>query len=131
MIDHVTVLVSNGERAKAMYTKALRPLGYEMVMELTRAQVPELPAPWFGGLGVAGKPDLWLRQSDQAISHTHIAFRAESRKAVDTFYEAALAAGFKDNGKPGLREDYHPNYYAAFVSDADGHNIEAVCHVNE
>ena len=116
MIDHLTVKVRDVGRSKAFYAKALAPLGYEVVME-------------FGGgvgMGADKKPDLWLAGGKQ--EPLHLAFAAKDRKSVDAFYAAAIAAGGKDNGKPGLRKDYHPNYYGAFVIDPDGHNIEAVCH---
>jgi predicted lactoylglutathione lyase len=83
------------------------------------------------GLGADGKPFLWLANAGKTTPRVHIAFRAESRAQVDAFYAAAMAAGGTDNGGPGLRPMYHPNYYGAFVLDADGHNIEAVCHAPE
>jgi catechol 2,3-dioxygenase-like lactoylglutathione lyase family enzyme len=118
VIDHLTLKVSDLQQAKALYAKALAPLGYEVLMEFEGT----------AGLGAAKKPDLWLAQDPQDVRPMHLAFTAESRQAVDRFHAAALAAGAKDNGKPGIRADYHPTYYAAFVRDADGHNVEAVCH---
>jgi len=120
MIDHITLTVRDAQEAKQFYSAALAPLGYEVVME-------------FGGLvglGVRGKPDFWIAGEDATheVAPMHVAFAAPDRKAVDAFYAAAIAAGAKDNGKPGIRADYHPTYYGAFVLDADGHNIEAVCH---
>jgi catechol 2,3-dioxygenase-like lactoylglutathione lyase family enzyme len=117
MIDHITVHVTDLDRAVAFYAKALAPLGYEVIMKF----------PGFAGLGVGGKPDLWLG-AGASVQPTHVAIRASTRKLVDAFYEAAMAAGGKDNGKPGVREMYHPNYYGAFVHCPDGHNLEAVCH---
>jgi catechol 2,3-dioxygenase-like lactoylglutathione lyase family enzyme len=117
MIDHLTVRVRDYEKAKAFYAAALRPLGYELVMEFDRTC----------GLGAGGKPDLWLT-ADPDARPMHFALVARDRKAVDAFYAAAIGAGAKDNGKPGIRKDYHPGYYAAFVLDATGHNVEAVCH---
>ena len=128
MIDHYTLLVGDVERAKDFYLAALGPLGYEVVMEITREMIPDLPFPKSYGLGVKGKPDLWLRPADGPVAPTHIAFRAESREAVDAFHAAALAAGGTDHGPPGVRAHYHPSYYGAFVLDADGYNVEAVCH---
>ncbi len=128
MIDHYTLLVGDVERAKAFYLAALAPLGYELVMEVTRDMVPDLPFEKSCGLGVKGKPDLWLRPADGAIAPTHIAFRARTRAEVDAFHAAALAAGATDHGAPGPRPHYHPAYYGAFVIDADGYNVEAVCH---
>ena len=119
MIDHMTLRVRDYAKSKAFYTAALAPLGYEMLME------------WegFSGFGVNKKPDFWLAAAeDRKYSQLHLAFRAPNRKAVDAFYKAAMAAGGKDNGKPGLRPEYTENYYGAYVLDADGHNIEAVCY---
>ncbi len=118
MIDHTGLLVSDLERAAAFYSKALAPLGYEVIMR-------------FGpvvGLGANKKPDFWLHGEKPPTDKLHIAFRAPSRSVVKAFYEAAIAAGGRDNGPPGVREMYHPDYYGAFVLDPDGHNIEAVCH---
>jgi catechol 2,3-dioxygenase-like lactoylglutathione lyase family enzyme len=130
MIDHMTVLVSAYTRSIKFYLQALEPLGYAMTMQLDDVSYPQLPAAFFAGLGVAGKPDFWLRPN-QVVVPTHVAFRAESRAVVDAFYREALAAGGTANGAPGLRTEYHANYYAAFVLDPDGYNIEAVCHQPE
>lgn len=127
MIDHITLLVSDYEKAKAFYLQALEPLGYGLVVELTREQIPGLPFEKGCGLGVQGKPDLWIRPG-AVVAPTHLAFRANSPDAVRAFYAAAMSAGAQDNGPPGLREQYHPSYYGAFVLDPDGYNIEAVCH---
>jgi catechol 2,3-dioxygenase-like lactoylglutathione lyase family enzyme len=127
MIDHMTILVSDYRRSVKFYLAALKPLGYAMTMELDDVTYPQLPSAFFAGLGVGGKPDLWLRPS-LTVAPTHVAFRAESRAVVEAFYKEALAAGGTPNGEPGPRPDYHPNYYAAFVLDPDGYNIEAVCH---
>jgi catechol 2,3-dioxygenase-like lactoylglutathione lyase family enzyme len=127
MIDHMTILCSDYTRSVKFYLQALASLGYAMTMELDDVTYPQLPSAFFAGLGVKGKPDLWLRPS-KVVAPTHVAFRAASRAIVDTFYKDALAAGGKSNGEPGLRSEYHPNYYAAFVLDPDGYNIEAVCH---
>ena len=126
MIDHISVLVADYEKAKAFYTKALEPLGYKVLMEFSREDVPSLESPKVCGLG-DDKPDFLLAQGTPATPQ-HLAFRAKSRAAVDAFYKAALATGAKDNGAPGIREQYHPNYYGAFVVDIGGHNLEAVCH---
>lgn len=128
MIDHYTLLVSDIEQAKAFYLAALAPLGYELVMEITREMYAELPVEKTCGLGVKGKPDLWLRPTTDALAPTHIAFRAEDHAQVDAFHAAALAAGATDHGAPGPRPHYHAAYYGAFVLDADGNNVEAVCH---
>ncbi len=129
MIDHLTLLVSNYDRSRAFYLNALAAIDYAPVMEFAPGQIPGLEQK-FGGFGPRGKPYLWLRSST-SISPTHVAFTADSRAAVDAFHRAALAAGGKDNGPPGLRLQYHPNYYAAFAIDPDGYNVEVVCHKPE
>ena len=118
MIDHTGVAVTDYAESKAFYRAALAPLGYEVVMESEQN----------AGFGVPPKPDFWIGEGTPNTPPIHIAFRAESRRQVDAFYAAALAAGGRDNGAPGLRPHYHANYYGAFVLDPDGHNIEAVCH---
>jgi catechol 2,3-dioxygenase-like lactoylglutathione lyase family enzyme len=127
MIDHMTLLCTDYRRSAAFYLKALAPLGYAITLALDDVTYPNLPSAFFTGFGVAGKPDFWLRPS-QLVAPTHVAFRAVSRAVVDDFYREALAAGGTPNGKPGLRTEYHPSYYAAFVLDPDGNNVEAVCH---
>ena len=122
-IDHMQLSVGDYKKARAFYLKALKPLGWEMMMEFPSARTAT-----HGGLGTEGKPFLWLVQGRKQTPRTHIAFGAKSRAEVDAFYKAALAAGGQDNGPPGVRKHYHPNYYAAFVRDPDGHNIEAVTH---
>ena len=119
MFDHVVFSVSNYAAGKTFFLKALEPLGVALVSE--------------GPLGVElCRPDnlssLCIRRTEEKTTHLHLAFMAESREQVDQFYRAALAAGGRDNGAPGLRPQYHSNYYAAFVIGPDGHNIEAVCH---
>lgn len=121
MIDHLTMYVSDGQRARAFYSAALAPLDYEVIMKFESHT----------GFGVAGKPDFWVAEHKGELAPFHVAFRAKDRATVDAFYEAAMAAGATDNGPPGLRTMYHPNYYGAFVLDADGNNIEAVCHAPE
>ena len=128
MIDHMSIQVHDYEKSKSFYVRALGPLGYSVIMEITREQVPQLPAPAVCGLGEQGKPDFWLSGSEQPTSGQHLAFRAAKRADVDAFYKAALDAGAKPNGEPGIRAHYHPNYYGAFVIDLNGHNLEAVCH---
>ena len=117
MIDHLGLTVSDLAKSRAFYTKALQPLGYAAIREFPGAL----------GFGAKGKPDFWLGQG-QASGQVHVAFASSDRKTVDAFHAAAIAAGGKDNGKPGLRPQYHANYYGAFVFDPDGNNIEAVCH---
>jgi catechol 2,3-dioxygenase-like lactoylglutathione lyase family enzyme len=118
MFDHIGIGVTNLAASKAFFLAALRPLGVELVME----------GPYGVGIGQQKKPSLWLFETKEKPAHLHIAFSAESRSQVDDFYPAALGAGGKDNGAPGLRPHYHANYYGAFVIGPDGHNIEAVCH---
>jgi catechol 2,3-dioxygenase-like lactoylglutathione lyase family enzyme len=121
MIDHVTAKVSDFEQGKKFYANALTPLGYRVQMEFEDA----------AGFGTGeGIPDFWIGVNEERGA-THVAFSAKDRAAVDAFYEAAMGAGGKDNGAPGLRPHYHDNYYAAYVHDADGNNIEAVCHQPE
>ena len=124
MIDHIGFPVSDYARSKAFYEQALAPLGYTVIMELaeTTSGSPAV------GLGRDGKPDFWIGGEGGLQGIMHIAIAADNRAAVDAFYHAAIAAGGKDNGAPGLRPHYHPSYYGAFVLDPDGHNIEAVCH---
>lgn len=121
MFDHVGMGVSNLSESKAFFLQALAPLQAALVME----------GPYGVGIGRNGKPSLWLSETKDRPAHLHLAFVAANRAEVDAFYEAALAAGGKDNGPPGLRPHYHPNYYGAFVIGPDGHNIEAVCHKPE
>ena len=124
MIDHIGFPVSDYARAKAFYERALAPLGYALIMEANAEQGGQPAA----GFGSGGKPDLWIGEQGKLDKPVHVAIVAGDRPTVDAFYRAALAAGGKDNGAPGLRPHYHPNYYGAFVLDPDGHNIEAVCH---
>ena len=118
MIDHTGVTVSEIAKSKTFYRAALAPLGYAIIMEFGDAV----------GLGVPPNPDFWIGEGKPNVPPIHVAFRADSRTQVDAFYKAAMAAGGRDNGPPGLRPHYHANYYGAFVLDPDGHNVEAVCH---
>ncbi len=124
MIDHTTLSVEDINRAKGFYSKALAPLGLEIVREVS-AEISGSVA--FVGFGIGRKGSLWIAEKGRQTPEAHICFRAPSREAVRTFYEIALAAGGADNGAPGVRLEYHPEYYAAFVLDPEGHNIEAVC----
>jgi catechol 2,3-dioxygenase-like lactoylglutathione lyase family enzyme len=118
MFDHVVFGVSDYAASKAFFLEALEPLGVVVVQE--------------GPLGLEisadGKSSLCIYQTDEKPARLHLAFTAKSREQVAAFYRAALQAGGKDNGAPGLRPQYHANYYAAFIIGPDGHNIEAVCH---
>tara|TARA_B110001454_G_C12723306_1_gene436392 strand:+ start:1067 stop:1456 length:390 start_codon:yes stop_codon:yes gene_type:complete len=125
MIDHTGVAISDPVKSRKFYDAALAPLGYKMLMEV--------PKEYTGGkvilgYGIAPKPDFWISEGSPQKPHVHVAIRAETRKQVDEFYKAALANGGTDNGAPGPRPHYHQDYYGAFVTDPDGHNIEAVCH---
>jgi catechol 2,3-dioxygenase-like lactoylglutathione lyase family enzyme len=117
--DHIGVSVTDFEKSKAFYTKALAPLGIGVVME----------GPGWAMVGKSGKPEFWFGAHGKPPGPIHIAFAAANRAEVRAFYEAAIAAGGRDNGGPGIRAQYHPNYYGAFVFDPDGHNVEAVCHL--
>ena len=127
MIDHMGLTVSDFAAARAFYDRALAPLGASVVMTV--------PKEFTGGREVAGygrdRPVFWLSEGEKQAPPIHVAFSANSRADVDAFHAAAMAAGGTDNGAPGLRQHYHPDYYGAFVRDPDGHNIEAVCHKPE
>ncbi|RPH67280.1 MAG: VOC family protein [Burkholderiales bacterium] len=118
MFDHIGFGATDIEASKAFFVRALAPLGISAVME----------GPYGVGLGRGNKPSLWLTPTSEKPVPLHLAFAADNRSQVDEFHRAAIAAGGKDNGPPGLRPHYHPDYYAAFAIGPDGHNIEAVCH---
>jgi len=120
VIDHVGIDVSDIESAKGFYEQALAPLGYTKLSEFPEAV----------GFGEGRKPDFWLAQRGKPGT-SHVAIRSNDRAAVDAFHDAAVTAGGKDNGPPGLRPHYHETYYSAFVLDPEGNNIEAVCHSPE
>jgi len=127
MLDHIGFSVTDLGRAKVFYERALAPLGIVMLMELTAGQTG---GDAHVGFGEAGKPYFWIggRAGGALRGCLHVAFGAADRAAVDAFHRAALAAGGRDNGAPGLRPHYHAHDYGAFVIDPDGHNVEAVCH---
>ena len=125
MFDHVGILVSDYEKSRDFYVQALAPTGHSKLVELVDAHAGDAPT---AGFCHEDGSDFWIRPGDRTTPRVHIAFRVPSRAVVDAFYEAAIAAGGKDNGAPGLRPHYHANYYGAYVLDPDGHNIEAVCH---
>ena len=125
MIDHLGFAVRDIGRAKAFYEIALKPLGIGTLFEVTADQTG---GEAHVGFGADGKAFFWIGTGKPVEGPVHIAFTAADRATVDAFYRAALDAGGKDNGPPGIRAHYHPNYYGAFVFDLDGHNIEAVCH---
>lgn len=118
MLDHVGFPVADFGRSKRFFEEALSPLGYELLMVYDDSAA---------GFGRAGKPDFWIARG-AAGAAVHVAFTSPDRATVDAFHDAAVAAGGRDNGRPGLRPEYHPTYYGAFVLDPDGNNIEAVCH---
>ncbi len=120
MLDHIGFAVSDYERSKAFYEKALAALGIRLLIE---------PAGQAAGFGRDGKPFFWIEAQGRPVEgRLHVAFTVESHELVDTFHAAALGAGAVDNGAPGMRTIYHPHYYGAYILDPDGHNIEAVCH---
>ena len=126
MIDHLTLRVRDYEKSKAFYSAALAPLGYEVLMEF---DVPGVGK--FCGLGVKPKPDFWLATHEAAHpapTGQHIAFVAKTRAEIEAFHKAAIAAGAKDDGKPGPRTEYHPGYFGAFVVDPNGIHLEACLH---
>jgi catechol 2,3-dioxygenase-like lactoylglutathione lyase family enzyme len=125
MIDHTGFDVSDPAKSRHFYERALAPLGYKVLMEVP---IESTGGAVVLGMGVPPKPDFWIHQGTPQKPPMHIAFRAENRALVDAFYKEAIAAGGKDNGPPGLRPQYHKDYYGAFVLDPDGHNIEACCH---
>jgi catechol 2,3-dioxygenase-like lactoylglutathione lyase family enzyme len=127
MLDHIGFPVGDYARARAFYDAVMPAIGAQRMMEVT--------AEMTGGAAHAGygvdKPDFWISSGGAMTGVLHVAFQAKDRAMVRAFYDAAMAAGAKDNGAPGLRPHYHENYYGAFVLDPDGHNIEAVCHLPE
>ena len=124
LIDHVSLSVVRLERAKDFYVKALAPLGIEKVGEVSAKRSGTVASV---GFGIGRKGSFWLVDEGTQAPQAHVCFRAPSRAVVDAFYDAAIAAGGRDNGPPGTRPKYHPDYYAAYVLDPEGHNIEAVC----
>jgi catechol 2,3-dioxygenase-like lactoylglutathione lyase family enzyme len=128
MLDHLGFPVADFERSKAFYARVLAPLGYRLVTSIDLSD--ETGPGGYAGFG-ADRPQFWIGTGKPISGRLHVAFVARERALVRQFYEAAIAAGAKDNGPPGLRPHYHANYYGAFVFDPDGHNIEAVSHLPE
>jgi len=122
MMDHITIGVTDLNRAREFYDRALAPLGIERL---------HAEGANFSGYGIRPKAFFWIGRREEVLTETHVAFLAADRATVRAFYDAALAAGSRDNGKPGLRPQYAPTYYGAFVLDPDGHNIEAVCYTTD
>ena len=118
LIDHIGISVADYDCSKHFYEHCLAPLGMELIVQIEG----------WAGFGQGDKADFWFGPDANLNTPMHIAFHASDRAAVDRFHAAGLAAGGRDNGAPGLRQIYHPDYYAAFLIDPDGHNIEAVCH---
>src|SRR5881394_3343008 len=124
MLDHVGIPVSDYARSKGFYLRAFAPLGYDLVLEVSSE---ETGGESQAGFGAKGRPQFWIGSGKPIKGRVHFAFMAKDRAAVDAFHAAALKAGGKDNGAPGLRADYGPKYYAAFAIDPDGYRIEAHC----
>jgi len=124
ILDHVGVKVSDVDRSVAFYREALGTLGIEVLMDFTVGNER------YVGFGI-DKPDFWISSGRPLRGETHVAFTAASRSEVQSFHSVALSMGGRDNGTPGVRAHYHPEYYAAFVLDPDGNNVEAVCHKPE
>jgi catechol 2,3-dioxygenase-like lactoylglutathione lyase family enzyme len=123
VFDHVGINVRDYERSRAFYEQALAPLGYSVAMDFAEHKAV--------AFGSDGRPSFWVCEREPYGTGTHVALAARDHEAVHAFYDAALAAGGTDNGPPGLRPEYTPTYYAAFVHDFDGNNVEAVCHRGE
>ncbi|MFT4520791.1 MAG: catechol 2,3-dioxygenase-like lactoylglutathione lyase family enzyme [Halioglobus sp.] len=119
MLDHIAITVSDLERSRLFYEAALKPLDFNLLMQHDISGA---------GFGKGMKPQFWI-QPGEPSGPIHIAFSSPDRAAVDAFYTAAIAAGASCNGEPGVRSEYHPTYYGAFVKDFDGNNVEAVCHL--
>lgn len=126
MIDHIGFAISDIAASRAFYQKALAPLGISVLMEVTDEMTGGQGA--YLGFGRDGKAFFWIGTGKRPATSIHVAFMVPDHASVDAFHAAALAAGGQDNGAPGLRPEYHPDYYGAFVLDPDGNNIEAVCH---
>ncbi|MEM7243230.1 MAG: VOC family protein [Pseudomonadota bacterium] len=127
MIDHITFGVSDFKRSVAFYDQAFEPLGVTRLFTVPLEHTEGVHVTGYGDT----RPWFWIAEENATKGKFHVALSAPDRASVDAFYTAAIAAGGKDNGPPGLRPNYHPDYYGAFVFDPDGHNIEAVCHLSE
>jgi catechol 2,3-dioxygenase-like lactoylglutathione lyase family enzyme len=128
MLDHTGFAVTDFEKSKDFYIKALAPLSIELLAEVAAEQTGDGA---HAGFGADGRSFFWIGDGARAAGPVHVAFTAQSRANVDAFYVAGMEAGGRDNGGPGLRPHYHPSYYSAYVRDPDGNNIEAVCHGQE
>ena len=128
MFDHLSTYTRDFARTKAFYAAVLEPLGATLICEFETDGLSRSATEMVCAFGTEERGEFWIIESAKTFTPRHIAFRAATREAVDRFHAAAVAAGARDNGKPGLRPAYHPNYYAGFVIDPDGNNIEAVSH---
>jgi len=128
MIDHLSTYATDYPATKAFYAAVFAPLGYSQLMEFERGEDEQLPGRRICAFGPEGNPAFWIIEVGEAYTPRHTAFCADSRQAVEAFYEAGLANGGSDHGSPGVRPEYHPHYYGAFLIDPDGNNVEAVCH---
>src|ERR671913_1418655 len=125
MLDHVGIAVADAERSRRFYEQALAPLGITLIMSVTPEQTES--GGTAHGFGSDGKPYFWVGDNERVGEGTHVAFEVETRAKVDAFHAAALTAGGRDNGAPGPRPDYGPDYYAAFAVDPDAYRLEAYC----
>jgi catechol 2,3-dioxygenase-like lactoylglutathione lyase family enzyme len=130
VLDHISTYATSYDATKRFYDVALAPLGARLQVEMTSTWDPEFPTGRFCAFGPE-RAIFWVIEVKQPASPRHIAFSAATRAHVDAFYRAALGAGGRDNGAPGVRAIYHPTYYGAFVLDPDGNNVEAVCRAPE
>jgi catechol 2,3-dioxygenase-like lactoylglutathione lyase family enzyme len=128
MLDHITISVSDIAAAVAFYDKCLPLLGISKLVDVAAERSGTTA---YAGYGEGEKPYFWIGQRSGPITPIHVAFLARDRATVDAFHQHAILSGGRDNGEPGVRPHYHPNYYGAFVLDPDGHNIEAVCHESD
>lgn len=128
MIDHLSTYATDYSATKDFYEAAFKPLGYGLETEFVATWSEDFPTRRICAFGPKGKSVFWVIETKEKCTPRHTAFRAKDRAAVEDFYQAGLKHGGKDNGAPGLRPVYHPNYYGAFLLDPDGNNVEAVCH---
>jgi catechol 2,3-dioxygenase-like lactoylglutathione lyase family enzyme len=128
MIDHLSTYATDHDATRAFYAAVLGALGYGCQADAAMPAGPGGPARRASAFGPPGRPVFWVIEVEAPATPRHVAFAAADRAGVDAFYRAALAAGGRDNGGPGLRPQYHPRYYGAFVLDPDGNNVEACCH---
>ena len=128
MIDHLSTYATNFERTRDFYNAVFTPLGYGKLMEFSSSEDADMPGRRICAFGPEDNPAFWVIEVSEAYTPRHTAFCAESREAVEAFHRAGLDAGGSDHGGPGLRPEYHPHYYGAFLTDPDGNNVEAVYH---